>query len=180
MKHKSSVTSYLDLEDYVSNGKAIPAGCRHFTLRINGKKHKWDKVRITGKEILELAELEPVDQYNVDQHFRFGRVEQVEPDEVVDLASRGVERFTASLISDCKITIIVNGRPKEVEQKEITYKEVVKLAFPNATFGPNIVYTVTYKGAADDCKPQGQLTPNSDPIKIKNKTKFNVTRTDKS
>lgn len=180
MENKSETTSYLDLEDYASNGKPIPAGCRHFTIRINGERYRWNKVRITGREILKLAELKPIDQYQVDQHFRFGRVEQVEPDEVVDLASRGVERFTTSLIDDCKITIIVNGRPKEVEQKEITYREVVKLAFPNATFGTNIVYTVTYKGAADDCKPQGQLTPNSHPVKIKNKTKFNVTRTDKS
>lgn len=179
MEHQPETTNYIDLEDYVSNGKVIPAGCRHFTIRINGKRYRWNKVRITGKEILELVEQEST-QYQVDQHFRFGRVEQVEVDEVVDLANKGVERFTTSFIEDCKITIIVNGRPREVEQKEITYKEVVKLAYPNATFGPNIVYTVTYKRGADDCKPQGQLTPNSGPIKIKNKTKFDVTRTDKS
>jgi hypothetical protein len=171
---------YLDLEDHVANQKPIPKGCRHYRLRIDRHKHKWNSDRITGRDTLDLAGKVDFDKFQVNQHFRFNRVEQVQLDEIVDLAASGVERFVIVPATKAEITIIVNGRPRQVDKEELTYEEVVLLAYPNATFGASIIYTVTYQRAADECKPSGQLVPSSAAVTIKEKTKFDVSRTDKS
>jgi len=74
--------------------------------------------------------------------------------------------------------IIVNGREKIVTQHELSYVDVVRLAFENAEFGENIVYTVTYKRGPDH-KPEGTMV-EGDTVKVKPGMIFNVTRTDKS
>lgn len=79
---------------------------------------------------------------------------------------------------DKRITIIVNGRKKEVAAKELSYTDIVNLAYDNnPPTGPNIVITVTYKKGEGD--KQGTLLPG-DTIKIKDGMIFNVTATDKS
>jgi len=40
--------------------------------------------------------------------------------------------------------IIVNGRPRNVTGHELSYEEVVKLAFPDDAPDANILYTVAY------------------------------------
>jgi len=77
-----------------------------------------------------------------------------------------------------KFTIIVNGRPKDVEVEELSFEDVVKLAFPNPPTGGNIVFTVTFRGADED-PSQGTLIPG-EKVEIKDGTKFDVTATDKS
>lgn len=75
-------------------------------------------------------------------------------------------------------TIIVNGRKKEVATKELSYTDIVNLAYDNnPPTGPNIVITVTFKKGEND--KQGTLLPG-DSTKIKDGTIFNVTATDKS
>lgn len=75
-------------------------------------------------------------------------------------------------------TIIVNGREKIVTQHELSYVDVVRLAFDNPQFNENIVYTVTYKRGPDD-RREGTLV-EGDTVKVKPGMIFNVTRTDKS
>jgi len=74
--------------------------------------------------------------------------------------------------------IIVNGQKKEVTEKKLSFEQVVKLAFPDAEFGPNIAYTVTYKRGTNQ-KPKGVMV-QGDVVTIKKGMVFNVTRTDKS
>jgi len=76
------------------------------------------------------------------------------------------------------ITIIVNGREKVVEKDEISFIEVVSLAFGSAAAGQNTIFTVTYKRAHGE-KPGGSLV-DGDEVKTKDGMVFNVTRTDKS
>lgn len=76
-----------------------------------------------------------------------------------------------------KVTVIVNGRPKIVAKRKLTFAEVVALA-DNLPSGPNIIYSVTYRGARGP-KPAGTLVEGGT-VKIKNRTIFNVTATDKS
>jgi len=76
------------------------------------------------------------------------------------------------------VTIIVNGRPRVVEKTELSFEEVVRLAFPNANFGPDFEYTVTYSKGPDP-KKEGTLTAGQ-PIKVKEGMIFNVTETNKS
>lgn len=75
-------------------------------------------------------------------------------------------------------TVIVNGRQKEVNQKELTFWEVISLAFDNPAPGPQIFFTVAYR-KGEDKKPKGTLV-EGDTVKVKDGMVFDVTRTDKS
>lgn len=76
------------------------------------------------------------------------------------------------------VTIIVNGRKKEVAKEKISYEEIVDLAFDNnPPKGEFIVITVTYSKGEDG--KQGTLLPGQD-VKVKDGMIFNVTATDKS
>lgn len=76
------------------------------------------------------------------------------------------------------ITIIVNGEEKLFVGREISFSEVVELAFGAEPSNPNICFTMTFKKAAGKRK-QGTLVEGGD-VKVKDGTVFNVTRTDKS
>lgn len=79
---------------------------------------------------------------------------------------------------DKTITIVVNGRPKQVEDKRLSYEAVVNLAYDgNPPQGANVVITVTY--SRGDHPPQGTLAPGQE-VKVKEGMIFNVTATDKS
>jgi len=76
------------------------------------------------------------------------------------------------------ITIIVNGRQKVVADKELSFAEIVALAFDNPPSGPNIVFTITYRRGQGN-KPEGTLA-EGETVKVKEGMIFNVTATDKS
>ena len=79
---------------------------------------------------------------------------------------------------DKQYTIIVNGRQKVVTKKELTFAEIIALAFDPIPTGPNIVFTVTYRRGEGN-KPEGSLT-EGEAVKVKEGMIFNVTATDKS
>lgn len=74
--------------------------------------------------------------------------------------------------------IVVNGKQRTVSQRELSYTEVVDLAFPGATNTEKTIYTVTYKRGEGN-KPEGSLT-DGDVVKVKDGMIFNVTATDQS
>ena len=76
------------------------------------------------------------------------------------------------------VTIVVNGRQKVVTEKEMSFAEIVALAFDNPPTGPNIVFTVTYRRGHGN-KPEGTLVEGGT-VKVKDGMIFNVTATDKS
>jgi hypothetical protein len=75
-------------------------------------------------------------------------------------------------------TIIVNTRQKVVHREELSYEEIVKLAFENTPTGPNVIISVSYTDAVGP-KPDGTLAKGGH-VRIKDGTVFNVTATDKS
>lgn len=75
-------------------------------------------------------------------------------------------------------TIIVNTREKDVERKEMTFDQIVGLAFENPPTGENIEITIAYRRGHGD-KPSGTMHPN-EPVKVKEGMIFDVTATDKS
>jgi len=78
---------------------------------------------------------------------------------------------------DKEVTIIVNAREKKWDKKEISYTEVIVLAFGEYIENPNIEYTVAYsKGEGDK---NGTLT-KGESVKVKSGMVFNVNKTDKS
>ncbi len=76
------------------------------------------------------------------------------------------------------VTIVVNGRERQVTGKEITYEQVVNLAFDNnPPVGEFIVITVTFSKGEN--RKEGSLQ-SGDSVKVKDGMIFNVTATDKS
>jgi hypothetical protein len=77
------------------------------------------------------------------------------------------------------VTIVVDGTPHEVPKNEnITYAEVVTLAYPDYPQHPEITYSVTYTHGQGD-KPEGILVPGGS-VKVKEGMSFRVNRTGQS
>ncbi len=79
---------------------------------------------------------------------------------------------------DKGFAIVVNGREKTVEDEELTFNQVVALAFDDPPVGKFICFTITYRHAGGR-KPEGTLV-EGESVKVKDGTIFNVTVTDKS
>ena len=80
--------------------------------------------------------------------------------------------------ADKRFDIVVNGTPYPVVSDEVSFDQVVDLAYPDGGRGPLITYTVNfYNGAGRP--PEGKLTKGH-AAKVKDGTVFNVTRTDRS
>ena len=77
------------------------------------------------------------------------------------------------------VTIVVNGTPHEVEKDEITYDEVVTLAFPDFPQHPERTYSVTYEKRSWRNKPTGILPPGGS-VKVKDGMTFKVKHTGQS
>lgn len=77
-----------------------------------------------------------------------------------------------------EVTIIVNGKPHEVEKDAITYNEVVTLAFPDFPQHPERTYSVTYERGHGH-KPTGILSPEGT-VKVKEGMIFKVKHTGQS
>lgn len=77
------------------------------------------------------------------------------------------------------VTVVVNARPKTVPKNdELTFEEVVALAFPNAPMGDGIQYTVQYTRGHGH-KPSGPLVEGQC-VKAKEGMEFDVTSTNRS
>lgn len=82
------------------------------------------------------------------------------------------------------ITIVVNGREKKIPAKELSsdgelsFEEVVRLAFDPPPSGRDIIFTVSYRHGAGR-PPEGRLVAGEG-VKVQDGTVFNVSFTDKS
>jgi hypothetical protein len=76
------------------------------------------------------------------------------------------------------IEIIVNAEQHVVRQHRLAFEDVVRLAFADAVFNDDIVYTVTYKRGPHQ-NPEGSLVVG-EAVFVTNGMIFNAKRTDKS
>jgi hypothetical protein len=77
------------------------------------------------------------------------------------------------------VTIIVNGERHEVRRdSDLSFEEVVALAFDDPPTGPNWYLTVTFRRGGGQ-RPDGALVAGQS-VKVKEGMVFNVTATDKS
>lgn len=75
-------------------------------------------------------------------------------------------------------TVIINAKPYDVEGKEISYTQVVNLAYNNSPpTGPNFIITVSY--SRGEHGEEGTMLPG-DSVKLKSKMVFDVSATDRS
>jgi hypothetical protein len=77
------------------------------------------------------------------------------------------------------VTIVVNGKAKAVPKNaELSFWDIVKLAFENPQTGDGIQYTVQYTRGHGN-KPAGTLVEGQT-VKIKDGMEFDVTSTNRS
>ena len=75
-------------------------------------------------------------------------------------------------------TIIVNGTEEVIEEKEITFEQLVVFAYGEISDNPLIIYTITYLRGTGN-KPEGSML-RGDSVKVKDGMIFSVTKTDRS
>ncbi|NTF46171.1 multiubiquitin domain-containing protein [Rhizobium rhizogenes] len=92
----------------------------------------------------------------------------------LDLTGKGVERVRSR--EPKTVTIKVNGRPRTVEKRRHSYREIAAIAYPNPDF-ENFNYTTTYLHGVGGA--EGDLV-EGESIMVKNGMVFNVRRSDKS
>ena len=79
---------------------------------------------------------------------------------------------------DKTFLITVNGRQRQVESDELSFDELVDLAFDDPARGPQIVFTITFREAGGRVT-EGELDEGQR-LKVRDGTIINVTRTDQS
>lgn len=79
---------------------------------------------------------------------------------------------------DKSTTIIVNGRERQVYAEEISFDDLVDLAFDDPQRGPQIIFTITFRNAGGRFQ-EGELV-EGEKLKVQEGTVVNVTRTDQS
>ncbi len=145
---------------------------RDFKLTIDGRQLEWGKPAISGTALYALAKV--ADDEAVFLEVRGGRDRLIEPEELIDLTTSGIERFITGPRPAPEIEIIVNARPRIVTGPQVTFEQVVELAFPGQ-HEPNIVFSMTYRHAAS--KPHAGELGAGGIVEVRKGTVFNVTRT---
>lgn len=147
---------------------------RSFRFFIDGRAQDWGGQRISGRTLKQLVGVD-AQKYDIFLVIPGDDDELIEDRDLFDLARPGVEHFAAVEIN---IKVFVNTLPVFVHSRNLTYWEVVRLAYPEAEPGPNSHFTVTFAKGHEG----NSLTNLVDGqhVRIKKGMHFNVTPTDKS
>jgi len=143
---------------------------------INDKPFTWYKQYIRGMQIRELGNISVTDDIFLDIKQDW-QDDQILDEEIVDLARPGREKFF-SKSRPTEVTIIVNARPHIWKEVNISFEQLVVLAFGSYDNNPRKGYTVTYSRGWEP-KSEGTMVKGSS-VSVKNKMIFDVTATDKS
>jgi hypothetical protein len=88
------------------------------------------------------------------------------------------EHFHSGPPQKKEFTIFVNGKKKVVSQQELSFDDLVALAFNPVPTGENVLFTITYERGPRE-NPEGMLVQGKT-VKIKDGMVFNVKHTDRS
>lgn len=81
--------------------------------------------------------------------------------------------------SELEIKIVVNGRQKVImAEDELSFAQIVDLAFDNPPSGPDIMFTIAYRNGPPE-NPEGNLVEGGT-VEIKEGMIFNVSQTNRS
>ena len=111
----------VDVEQCARHGRRPPRGGR-YRLRVDGSRFADQKPEITGSQILDLVGKRP-DEWSLNQKHRDGRRERIEPDQVVDLATPGLERFETVRKQAPQGTGARTLLPEDVQYLDATYPD---------------------------------------------------------
>ncbi|WP_438423581.1 multiubiquitin domain-containing protein [Aquimarina macrocephali] len=101
-----------------------------FIFRVNRQKFESVNAIITGKEILENADLLPVEDYELLIKVNEKGFEPVQLNEKIDLKGAGIEGFFAKPYK--KLIIYVDDEPVEVDECFMTPNEILTASGKNA------------------------------------------------
>lgn len=143
---------------------------------VNGKMYDWHDQFITGKQIREVAGIDADDKIFLDNKKPY--VDNlIEDDEKVDLARPSIERFYTVPVN-FEVTILVSGDPHTWNKAQISFEEIIILAYGTYDNNPNVVYTVAFEDGPKQ-NPEGSMIKGT-AVYVKHKMIFHATATDKS
>lgn len=143
-------------------------------LTVNGRGWEWGADEIAEQDIRVIGRI-PEDQ---DLFLDSDADRPIPRGGSINLEGGGVEQVRSRKSQPKLIRVVVNGRPREVKPGEISFEQLILLAFPTPPSGPQVSFTVSYrKGPAS--RPEGSLLPGQSVHVIEGMT-FNVSATDKS
>jgi len=121
----------IDIEDCVRRGEAPRAGAQ-YRIKIGNDRLEYQPYVIadpvpTGAQVLAAAGLQPVADHILIAVLKTGMLEEIRPDETVEIFRRGVERFIA-FRSDRSFRFVLNDRRLEWGAKEILGRVLKVLA----------------------------------------------------
>lgn len=106
----------------------IPADARRaFDIKIDGNPFVFHDPIVTGDQILQKAKLFPTDEHILFQELKDGQLEEIRPDESVDLRREGHEQFI-TFKSDRSFRFVLDGRKFEWGLPFITGLQLKRLA----------------------------------------------------
>ncbi|WP_018240833.1 multiubiquitin domain-containing protein [Ensifer sp. BR816] len=146
---------------------------REFKLTLNDDELRWGKPVISGAVLYGLAK--PGDNEAVFLEIPGGEDRLIEQNELIDLTGAGIDRFITARKPPVTFEIVVNSRLRTVDERTVTFEQVVQLAFPGQ-HEPNVVFSMTYRHAAS-APHAGELGAGGSVDVKKKGTVFNVTRT---
>ena len=146
---------------------------RDYKLTLDDHQLEWGKPVIGGAALYALSGVSEGEAVFLE--VRDGEDRLIEPDDLVDLNEAGIERFITAPRPSKTYEIIVNSRPRVIEDQHVTFEQIVQLAFSGA-HDANVVFSMTYRHAAS--KPHAGELGAGGAVDVKKKgTVFNVTRT---
>ncbi|MCP3162544.1 multiubiquitin domain-containing protein [Myxococcus sp. QH3KD-4-1] len=146
---------------------------RDFKLTLDDDQLAWGKPAISGAALYTLAKVG--NGQAVFLEVRGGEDRLISPQDLIDLTAPGIERFITGPMPARTFEIIVNARPRVVNDKRVTFEQVVQLAFPGS-HEPNAAFSMTYRHAAS--KPHAGELGAGGSVEVKERgTIFNVTKT---
>ncbi|MEW8350288.1 MAG: multiubiquitin domain-containing protein [Candidatus Thiodiazotropha taylori] len=147
---------------------------RTYRFTVNDHRLQWPQELITGESIKRLMKIPSHFELYLEK--RDSKDLVIEDSDAVNLNDGGVEHIYSQKPE--KICIFINTEETLVEPSEISFEELVQLAFPDFPVGPNTSFTVSYR-KGPEINPEGTLI-NGESVTITKGMIFNVTATDKS
>lgn len=145
---------------------------RTFQFTVDELGYEW------GADTISEAELRDIVCATDDKIFILERTDQadqpIQAGTSVNLNPKGTEHLRTQIRSE--INIIVNGRHRTVKKKVQTYKDIARLAYPDANFD-QYLYTITYFNGEHG--REGDLV-EGEKVHVVEGMVFNVRRSDKS
>lgn len=147
---------------------------RDFKFSLNDRQVAWGRAELLGSALYNLAAPSPEEAIFLE--VRGGEDRLIEPDDRINLDAPGIERFITALRPNKGYVILVNAIEETVQDKHVTFEQVVKLSHPDAPAETNVKFSMTYRNATS-LPRVGELGEGGSVEVKKHGTIFNVTRT---